>query len=284
MEVALDQAALNAVFEVPNNDGTFGTALRAYLQGLGSKRPAIILAFPPKAAGTFLCAAAIKATGGDLVRIVHAQGGRDAQPYLPTLLAYYLGGICPGPLVTHVHMQALPANIALLEAFDLRPAIMLRSLPDMLLSYGDMLQADGAARLQGLNCAIPAGYIELAPDRRIDFLIDILGPWYASYFATWLDYARRADGRVRVLTYSQFVENPAATLEAVLLHAGIVRTRTECQAAIEATWRERHKLRFNRGVEGRGAECFTQHQLERIAKLLTYYPAADGRRADLIGL
>ena len=27
----------------------------------------------------------------------------------------------------------------------------------------------------------------------------MMGPWYASYFATWLDYAARGAGRVLVL-------------------------------------------------------------------------------------
>ena len=52
----------------------------------------MVLAFAPKAAGTYLRSAAIAAMDGQLVRTVHAQGGRDASFYLPTFLLYYAGG------------------------------------------------------------------------------------------------------------------------------------------------------------------------------------------------
>ena len=66
------------------------------------------------------------------MRTVHAQGGRDASFYLPTFLMYYAGGFPARPLVTHVHMQALPANRHFIEALDLKPVIMMRAIPDML--------------------------------------------------------------------------------------------------------------------------------------------------------
>ena len=53
-----------------------------------------------RAAGTFLRTAAVAAIDGQLIRVVHAQGGRDGQPYLPLFIAYYLGGMGSRPLVT----------------------------------------------------------------------------------------------------------------------------------------------------------------------------------------
>ena len=39
-------------------------------------------------------------------------------------------------------MQALPANCHFIDALELRPVTMLRSVPDMLASYLDMLAAE----------------------------------------------------------------------------------------------------------------------------------------------
>lgn len=188
MDISLDQAALAAMFDLPDNDGAFPEAQRTYLGALGAKRPAILLAFPPKAAGTFLRAAAIKATDGELLRVVYAQGSRDAQLYMPTFVGYYLGGYCAGPLVTHVHLQAFPPNVSILEAFNIRPVIMIRSIPDMLASYWDMLERSNAPN-QGINCTIPVDFRQMPADRKADFMIDVVGPWYAGYYATWMDYA-----------------------------------------------------------------------------------------------
>ena len=140
MNARLDERLTNAVFSSPNCDGSFAPDFADYLGDLGAMRPSVVLAFAPKAAGTFLRSAAVAAVGGSFVRTVHAQGGRDASFYLPTFLLYYAAGIPARPLVTHVHMQALAANRHFVEALELRPVVMIRSLPDMLASYLDELE------------------------------------------------------------------------------------------------------------------------------------------------
>jgi hypothetical protein len=277
----LDENAIRAAFAQPAHDGSFPSAFRDYLRSAGSERRSVILAFPPKAAGTFLRSAAIAATGGQLVRVVHAQGGRDAQLYLPVFLAYFRGALGDGPLVAHVHLQALPANRHFLDALDLRPAIMVRSISDMLASYRDMLEADPVARAEGLNCTIPPEFLDWSARDKSDFLIDVLGPWYASYYATWLDYARH-DQRVCVLAYDDFLKHPAEVLARVLARAGVERPAAICEAAITRTWRERGEHRFNRGETRRGLRYFSPAQLARLERLLSYYPQLDAHRGVLL--
>ncbi|MGD0190092.1 MAG: hypothetical protein ABSD74_05080, partial [Rhizomicrobium sp.] len=134
-----DSLAVRAAFAQPDNNGEFTGEFGAYLAELSARRGAVVFTFPPKAAGTFLRTAAITAIDGQLMRIAHAQGGRDGQPYLPLLVGYYSGLMGEKTLVTHIHMLALPANRRLIEVFDLRPIAMMRSIPDMLASYWDML-------------------------------------------------------------------------------------------------------------------------------------------------
>src|SRR5581483_10842983 len=114
------------IFAQPASDGTFAPEQAGLAQSLGKRRPLMMLAFAPKAAGTFFRSAIIKAVDGQLVRVVHAQGGRDAQPYLPVFVQYYAGHVTDRILVAHVHMQALPANRHFLDAFGIKPVIMLR--------------------------------------------------------------------------------------------------------------------------------------------------------------
>jgi len=283
MQISLDRRATEALFDLPDNDGACSPDQLAYFRELGARRPAIVMAFPPKAAGTFLRTAVVRATGGDVLRLVYAQGSRDAQLYLPTLVAYYMGGFCPGPLVAHIHMQAFPPNLSLLEALGIRPIIMVRSIADMLASYWDMLEGSTAPN-QGINCTIPADFRELDHGRKADFMVDVIAPWYAGYYATWLDYAARSRGRVCVLDYAGFLESPAEMLMHMLDHAGIPKTLSQCQDAIQSAWNERIYLRFNRGVTGRSLQYFSFTQLGRIGKLLSYYPSTLPYRAELIGL
>jgi hypothetical protein len=257
VQAAIDSRAIDAAFAQPDSDGKFTGVFADYLRSLGMKRPVLFFAFAPKVAGTFLRTAAIEAIGGSLVRVVHAQGGRDAQPYLPVFVNYFLGGMCQGPLVAHVHMQALPANRRFLEAFGIKPIIMLRPLADMLASYWDMLAASAQARAEGLNCPIPEAFASFSAERKADFMIDMIAPWYAHYFATWRDYARAKPDDVCVLHYADFAADPAHVLEAALDHADLSRSRFVCQAALDAAWKDRAALRFNQAMPGRGREYFS---------------------------
>ncbi|MEI9991507.1 MAG: sulfotransferase domain-containing protein [Rhizomicrobium sp.] len=272
MSFELDADAMSALFTLPASDGAFDPDHTAYLRALGRRRPSILLAFPPKCGGTFLRTAAIHAVNGQLTRVVHAQGGRDATPYLPVFIRYLAGGFPPDPLVTHVHMQALQANRHFIEALDLKPAIMLRSVPDMLVSYLDMLDAEPASSNLWLNIAIPPGFAAMDEGAKADFLIDTVMPWYASYYATWLAYAAEAPERVLVLRYGDLRRDPVGVLQALLDHSGLSRGEEMCELAVAATWHTRFENRFNKGEEGRGAARFSAGQLDRIARLLDYYP------------
>ena len=282
MTIAFDRDAASAVFTPPQSDGRFSDEFGAYLRRLGGTRPSIILAFPPKAAGTFFRSAAIVATDGQLLRTVHASGGRDSTFYLPIFILYYAGNTPSATMVSHVHMQALPANRHFIEAFDLKPVVMIRAIPDMLASYGDMLEADPGTSDNWLNARLPANFPAMTVEDRGDFLIDMFGPWYASYFETWLDYASQAPERVCVLRYRDFVADSAGALETTLRHSGLARSRAECQLAIDNVWEERDKFRFNKGVEGRGHQRFTPAQLTRLGRMLDYYPGLAPYRDQLL--
>ena len=280
--IAFDQEAVAAAFAQPENEGGFPPDFAAYLNELGATRPSVLLAFAPKAAGTYLRSAAVQACGGQVARVVHAQGGRDATLYLPALLNYYAHGFPARTLVTHVHMQALASNIAMIEALDLRPAIMLRPILDMLASYGDMLEAEELTASHGLNQLLPPGFKTLSDRDRSDYLIEMVAPWYVSYFATWIDYVAAAPGRVLMLDYDRFRADPAAALEALLVHSRVPATRADCEAALAQVWRERGAFRFNKGVTGRGRERFSPLQVARLSRMLAFYPQLAPYAARLI--
>ena len=182
MPLPNDALTTAATFTLPESLGAFDPDFRAYLHGLGQRRASVLLLFPPKAAGTYLRAAAIDAAGGELTRIVHAFGGRDATPYLPNFLKYFAEPPTQPVMVSHVHMQAFPANRRFIEAFDLKPVIMLRSVPDMLCSFIDMLNTEPLSPELWLNAMIPQDFPSRDADAQADFVIDMVAPWYASYF------------------------------------------------------------------------------------------------------
>jgi hypothetical protein len=269
--IPFDPESADAIFTPLGRDGNFNPDIARYLGELGQARPSVVLAFPPKAAGTYLRSAAISAVGGQLVRTVQAQGGRDATFYLPTFILYYTCGIPARPLVTHVHMQALAANRHFMEALDLRPVVMIRALPDMLASYLEELEDQPLRPDKWLNIKVPNGYAGFSAERKGDFIIDMILPWYVSFFSTWLDYSE-TDARVLFLDYDEFRAAPAANLERVLAHSRMPRSLHHCQGALDEVWKERADFRYNKGVSGRGRPRFTVSQIERVRRIMAYYP------------
>lgn len=283
MPFIIDNSAIHAVFAKLKPDGAFDGAELKYLREIGSRRKIVLLAFAPKAAGTYLRQAAIYAIGGQLVRTSHAQGGRDSTFYLPNVLSCYLDSEAP-QTVTHVHMQALAANRHFMEALDMKPIIMIRSIPDMLASFWDMLESDPVARAEGLNCLIPENFTGLGRAAKADFLIDIIAPWYASYFATWKSFSDDRPDIVRILRFQEFSADPAKLLQSALAHAGFAVTLAHCSASLDRVWSERRAFRFNKGKSGRGQEYFSSAHRERISRLLAYYPQLESWTPELLGV
>jgi len=282
MSRTFDIETVQAAFTLPNSDGSFDPDFHNYLQELGEKRPSVILAFPPKAAGTYLRSAVIVAVRGSLVRTVHAQGGRDASFYLPTFLSYYAQQLPASTLVTHVHMQALPANRFFIQALDLKPVVMIRSIPDMLASYLDMLENAPLSADNWLNIEVPEDYASLNDAAKADFIVDMMGPWYASFYASWVSFAAEEPGRVLTLTYDAFLADPASVVERILAHSRLARTREQCEAALKSVWDERTQFRFNKGVAGRGQSRFSREQIARLTRQIDYYPNLASIRGTLV--
>jgi hypothetical protein len=271
MPAHIDEHAVRAVFALPQTDGSFEGVTARYLAEAGARRPLLLLSFAPKTAGTFFREAAVRALDGQMVRLVHAQGGRDGTLYLPSVLLNLLDDEAR-PAVTHVHMQALTANVNFMDALGLKPIIMLRDLADTLASFLDMLEKDPAARAEGLNCQVPADFPSFSRSRKLDFMMDVIAPWYASYFATWKAYADEAEEAVCVLDYRDFRRAPAEALWTALLHAGFEIKLDACEAALQSVWRDRSHYRFNKGVAGNGRAVFTPAHLASLSRLLGYYP------------
>jgi hypothetical protein len=282
MAAFMDSSAIEAIFAQPLPDGSFEKPIREYLRSAGARRPLLVLAFAPKSAGTYFRQAAIHAIDGRLIRMCHAQGGRDGTLYLPNVLACCLDDAAPAT-VTHIHMQALAGNRHFIEALRLKPVIMLRNLADMLASFLDMLEVDPVARAEGLNCQIPRNFCELERSAKLDFMIDVIAPWYASYFATWKSFVDDAPATVCVLHYSDFCDNPAEALYQAIIHAGFATTRFQCLKSVERVWEGKENYRYNKGIPGRSKDYFTPAQFARLQKLLSYYPQLSSWIPELLG-
>ena len=142
---------------------------------------------------------------------------------------------------------------------------------------------DPKAMEDGLNCRIPESFRLFSDEKKADFMVDILGPWYASYFATWMEYADDDPDAVCVLTYREFCDDPVGTLQRSVAHVGLPRSREECQKALDTVWERRDQFRFNKGQSGRSARYFSPDHIARLGRMLDFYPGLAAHRDELLG-
>lgn len=270
--MTLNELLNKTIFTLPRSDGMYDPEMTEIIKTIAQNRKVVLFAFPPKCAGTFLRTAAVYALGGALVRGVHAQGGREAQLYLPTFLKYFLGGVCEGPMVSHVHMQARVGNCHFIEALSLNPVVMVRSIPDMLVSLSDMYGQEVDALDENVMCVVPQEYLYWDNARKADFLIDMVAPWYVSFFASWVAYAAQKPNTVLILHFAEVMNSPETVLERILRHSGLTQPAEKCREAIEYVWNRRSEFRYNKGIEGRGHAFFAASQHARLRRLIAQYP------------
>lgn len=106
---------------------------------------------------------------------------------------------------------------------------MIGKMADTLASLLDMLEVDPVARAEGLNCQIPANFCDLDRADKLDFMIDVIAPWYASYCATWKSFVDEVPGAVCVLRYEESRRDPAEALRTAVSHAGFITTLFRCR-------------------------------------------------------
>jgi hypothetical protein len=121
----------------------------------------------------------------------------------------------------------------------------------------------------------------LDDETKIDLLIENVLPWYFQFVSSW-DLAEKQK-RVEVywLSYEDLVADKPASVLKVLKFYGLGASRKGVEQRIAEIESEERKIRFNKGVTGRGRSGLNDRQKEQISRLTRYYPSTDFGRIGL---
>ncbi|HMQ03038.1 MAG TPA: sulfotransferase domain-containing protein [Pyrinomonadaceae bacterium] len=232
----------------------------------------IFIACVPKSASTFLKNVLVNLTGFRDVFMVYAAGQTEHEIYLPTLKE-----TAHLDTVTQQHCRASDANIHLMQAFGIRPIVLVRNIFDSVMSLLDFYNVQGAH----FNSYFRADFSSLDEDTKIDLLIDNVIPWYFQFVASWSEAEKRHKLPIHWLTYEHLISNKTAAVEEVLGFYGLGAPLNAVDAKIASTEAEGRKIRFNKGVAGRGRTGLSELQKERIRRFARYHPSTDFGRIGL---
>lgn len=253
------------------------SGLPAILSDFTSELPAtelgrhIFIACVPKTASTFLKNVLVSLTGYRDVFMVYAAGQSEHEIYLPTLRE-----TARLDTVTQQHCRASDANVQLMQAFQIRPVVLVRDICDCVMSLLDFY--DGGAYF---NTYFRADFQSLDRETKIDLLIDNVIPWYLQFVSSWdlVEKQKRLD--LMWLTYEEFIGDKPAAVKKVLEFYGLGARPRDVVQQLGEIESEQLSIRFNKGVAGRGRSGLNDRQKARVRRLTKYYPSTDFGRIGL---
>lgn len=232
----------------------------------------IFIACAPKSGSTFLKNVLARVTGYRDIFTVYAAGQSEHELYLPTINAYAAYNT-----VTQQHCRASDANIQMMNAFGIRPIVLVRDIFDSVISLLDFYNIQGAF----FNTYFRADFPDLDEETKIDLLIDNVLPWYFQFVASWdlAEKQQRID--IKWLRYEDMISDKAGTTIDLLNFYGLGAPAKAVEGSIAEIESEGRKIRFNKGVAGRGKAGLSDRQKEKIRRFSRYYPSADLGRIGL---
>ncbi len=231
----------------------------------------LFIACVPKSASTFLKNLLVNVTGYRDLFTVYAAGQSEHEIYLPTLRdAAHLDTI------TQQHCRASDANVHLMQGFGIRPVVLVRNIFDSVISLFDFYNK-GAFQTSFFR----ADWQALDEEMKIDLLIENVIPWYFQFVASWDLAEKQRRLEIHWLSYEELLADKPSSILKVLKFYGLGASRQSVEQRICEIESEERKIRFNKGVVGRGKLGLNDRQKEKIRSLARYYPSTDFGRIGL---
>ena len=231
----------------------------------------IFIACVPKSASTFLKNVLVNVTGYRDLFTVYAAGQTEHEIYLPTLRES-----AHVDTVTQQHCRASDANINLMQAFGIRPVVLVRNVFDSVMSLLDFYD-NGAFHTSYYR----ADWQVLNRETKIDLLIENIIPWYFQFVASWDLAEKQKRLEIHWLKYEELVAEKSESVLRVLKFYGLGASREGVEQRIRKIESNKGKIRFNKGLTGRGASGLSDRQKDQIRRLRRYYPSTDFARIGL---
>lgn len=223
---------------------------------------------PPKTGSTWLSQLLSSGLNWTEIPLVPTYYQREQEIDLTRIPAK--AGFFGNVLSPHQHCRYHPHTQRGIDAARIKVIFLTRNLFDCLVSFRDHLENE--SRVWPMAFMDDANWDQLDDDARMDFVIDMVAPWYFNFYAGWLGSPMMHSDRLLHVTYEDLRADPAGTVRAIY---DFLKVRKPYRSAEDAVADVKSKrTRLNKGVSGRGGALSDAHR-ERILKYAAYYPTID---------
>ena len=209
----------------------------------------------------------------DFTSVPVAFGLRGGRAYYPRLvLAKYAGK----NTVSHCHNPADASLRRIVERMQFRPIVLWRNLLDALVSRRDM-SIDQRSATGMLSAKAFERFLTAPNEEQIDITIDLYGPTYINFAASWLDHEDDPVLRPVFATFDEMKRDEVSMVERIAAELEIPFDRARAQAAsdrIRATGGV-HLSKRGKGKSGRGRELINAAQIDRLRRMAIVFGCED---------
>ena len=225
----------------------------------------IFIACAPKSGSTFLKNVMVALTKFRPVFSVFAALQNEHELDLPIWVKFGKTNT-----VTQQHCRASEANIQVMQAFGIKPIVLVRNIYDTAISLRDFYRT-GFTDTTYYN---REDFDHSTEEQQTDLIIDNVLPWYFQFISSWQRAEANKRLQVHWLRYEEMIRDKAGTVERLLRFYDLQAQRADIEQVVATAEGDTRRNRFNKGVAGRG-ETLSARQKDRIAMLAKHYPSAD---------
>lgn len=206
-----------------------------------TERPRILLAAAPKSGSTYAANVLLRYYGIENPPLPEG----FLNDYVP------LDRLTGAPFVLQIHCLPTAANLQVIRAHEIAPVVLWRNLADAVISFDDHIRNEGVEGAAGLFTYVGnrARYLSLPDQRRYQFLIDNMLPWYVAFYVSWRDA-----GAPLVMRYGELAADPLAYFTRIVERISGSADRARLEAILGGRI---PNSRLNVGRNGRSGELMS---------------------------
>lgn len=239
--------------------------LDAFKRRIGVRGKTIFITCFPKSGSTFLMELLSEVTGFHRPHLVYSYERSDQNIYLPALI-----DVCNKKSIIQQHARATNAHIDLVNQYKLKPVILTRNIFDVVVSLVDFFDTSLDPKM--FACYTTPEYASMSRKDKIAMMVELAVPWYFNFYAGWWDAVQTGRVNATWLTYETLIAEPEKAVAGILDFAALKPVRTVADAIESVTSK---RIRFNKGVSGRGQVELNEKQHQSITRLARFYPWVD---------
>ena len=235
-----------------------------------NKNGLILIAAYPRSASNYLSYLISETLGYERRKLSMGTGFFHETIYLPKLV----DSLATNSVVTQ-HIRANSELRSFIHELDLRIIILVRNIFDVIVSYNDYITKHGWSPIDpDKGSTYPEfckDYFNFDDSIKFDYIIDMVVPWYISFYASWYNYTVAEDNIKGIwITYDRLFDDQKSSL----LKIFEFYDKEADESVLENLIKSKLKVNYNKGYSGRG-QLLTDSQKERVKKYTSFFPSVD---------